>query len=259
MSAITYNLRAEDSSQLPICFRTAATGYKQENVRRSSGIQAHQILFVTEGKGRLILGGKEYPLLRGSAFYTGIRQPVTYLSDSDLVTAFVTFGGYAVDSLAEHYCPGGFLYRESIGVGRFVERIDRMIERYYRPSESGLASSDAYSVFVGFFERDRLSSTPTAAIEAYLMQNFMRRITLEELAAVAHCSVSKLCHDFKAHTGESVMSYLMEYRLRYARSMLVTECHLSVKEVAVSCGFDDVSYFCRTYKRRFDKTPTEER
>ena len=70
------------------------------------------------------------------------------------------------------------------------------------------------------------------------------------------CRVSKyhFCRIFKAATGVSAIQYLNAYRLKIADTML-QNTQRSVSEIASLCGFDDVSYFSRIYKKQFNKTP----
>jgi AraC-like DNA-binding protein len=71
-------------------------------------------------------------------------------------------------------------------------------------------------------------------------------------------SVSGLCHKFKSEFGKTVVEYILEKRLAYARSLLTSGEAVAVKEVAVASGFDDPSYFSRIYKKHYGKTPKED-
>ena len=71
--------------------------------------------------------------------------------------------------------------------------------------------------------------------------------------------MSKLCHEFKRQFGYSVVTYINDVRLGYARELLQNDEATTVKAAAMSCGFEDVSYFCRAYKKKFGVTPTGDR
>jgi AraC-like DNA-binding protein len=69
--------------------------------------------------------------------------------------------------------------------------------------------------------------------------------------------VQKLLHE----TGVTFTARMMELRLQKARMMLANQRHdrLKVSEIAYGCGFNEVSYFNRCFRRRFGASPTQYR
>lgn len=63
--------------------------------------------------------------------------------------------------------------------------------------------------------------------------------------------VQELLHE----TGRSFSERVMELRLQKARRMLERGHDLKVIEIASVCGFNEVSYFNRCFRRRFGVTP----
>lgn len=65
--------------------------------------------------------------------------------------------------------------------------------------------------------------------------------------------VQKLLHD----TGTSLTERVLELRLQQARRMLADRRNdkLKVSDIALSCGFNEISYFNRSFRRRFGDTP----
>ena len=81
----------------------------------------------------------------------------------------------------------------------------------------------------------------------YIRENFDKDITLEDMAAVAGFSNKYFCKFFKAMTGTTPVNYLLTYRVeRAARKLLGSD--LSVTQIAYDCGFNDLSYFIKTFK-----------
>jgi AraC-like DNA-binding protein len=62
-------------------------------------------------------------------------------------------------------------------------------------------------------------------------------------------------------TELSFTERVMELRLQQARAMLTDASHdrLKVSDVALACGFNEVSYFNRCFRRRFGASPTQYR
>ena len=62
-------------------------------------------------------------------------------------------------------------------------------------------------------------------------------------------------------TGTGFTDRVLELRLQKARAMLASPYHdrLRIGDIALACGFNEVSYFNRCFRRRFGETPTQYR
>ena len=81
------------------------------------------------------------------------------------------------------------------------------------------------------------------------------KLILDDIFASCNYSKSKLSKDFKKKYGETVFDMLTRIRLSNAKKQMEEDPTLKIKDVAMSCGFNDCSYFCRMYKRAFGKSP----
>lgn len=92
----------------------------------------------------------------------------------------------------------------------------------------------------------------------YIRENFAKDITLEDMSAVAGFSSKYFCKFFKDMTGTTPINYLLTYRIeRAARKLLGSD--LSVTQIAFDCGFNDLSYFIKTFKAFKHTSPKEYR
>ncbi|MDO4364036.1 MAG: AraC family transcriptional regulator, partial [Clostridia bacterium] len=91
-----------------------------------------------------------------------------------------------------------------------------------------------------------------------IRNDYSKPLTLDDLAREAHLNSQYFCRAFKELTGKSPIDYLNYYRIECAAEQLRLP-DLSVTEVALSCGFNDLSYFNRMFKRRKNMTPTQYR
>lgn len=245
---------------LPIHFYSASDRYQQEPVDRPLGTPVfHQILFVIEGEGLLYCRGRTYPLHRGCAFFTAVNEPSKYLNTNGLVTAFLTACGNAVWDLLKHYNCDGFLFYDSIQPEEYIAAIERLISAYLEHKRQGLLSAMTYAFYTDFFEYQHRTVTGIEKVSLYIEKNFSSKLSLQQLANIGSMSVSKLCHDFKSVFGVTVFQYILDRRLSYAQSLLLTAPLTTTAEAAAACGFDDVSYFCRAYKKKFNCTPKSSR
>lgn len=92
----------------------------------------------------------------------------------------------------------------------------------------------------------------------FIRDNFASDITLDDMAAVAGFSCKYFCKFFKDMTGTTPVNYLMTYRIeRAARKLLGSD--LSITQIAYDCGFNDLSYFIKTFKNFKHVSPKEYR
>src|SRR5271166_6370286 len=91
---------------------------------------------------------------------------------------------------------------------------------------------------------------------SYIESNFRSKLTLPEIAAEAHLSVSHFSRLFGRVVGLAPHEYILSCRLRFAEKILClrgTEC--SMAEIAVESGFADQAHFSRHFHRVFGKAP----
>lgn len=89
---------------------------------------------------------------------------------------------------------------------------------------------------------------------SYMRANFDKPITLTDMADAAEMSPKYFCGFFKQMTRKSPIEYLNTYRIEQASKMLLNSGK-SVTETAFACGFNDLSYFIKTFKTHKNTTP----
>lgn len=104
-----------------------------------------------------------------------------------------------------------------------------------------------------FLEIERLKN-----IFLYIQKNYIRKITIEELAAQSYMSVYYFCRFFKKVIGISPLDYLNHYRIREAARLLKTN-EKSITDIAYAVGFNDSSYFSKIFQKYQRCTPSEYR
>lgn len=89
---------------------------------------------------------------------------------------------------------------------------------------------------------------------AFIESNYNRPVTLQELAQAAGISRKYFSEYFKKLCGKSPIEQLNRYRIEKACEMLI-DSDAPVTDVALDCGFNDLSYFIKTFKRQKGLTP----
>lgn len=92
----------------------------------------------------------------------------------------------------------------------------------------------------------------------YIHAHYSERISLEDLARTAAISKTEVMRCFKSIISKPPVRYLKEYRLRQAAYLLV-HTERSVQQIGESCGFEDSSYFAKSFRALYQMTPTEYR
>ena len=84
--------------------------------------------------------------------------------------------------------------------------------------------------------------------------NFCYNLALEEFAKLSHRSLSTFKRDFRKYYNQPPGKWLLQKRLEYS-AVLLKNPALNVSQVAMDCGFEDLSHFSRTFKEKFGTSP----
>ena len=98
-------------------------------------------------------------------------------------------------------------------------------------------------------KRKRYPASLCAALEA-MEKHPDTSFSLRELAARAKVSSSYLIALFQRYLGTSPIAYATGIRMKTAATQLRNP-YLSIKQIALQCGFRDTNYFCRLFRKHF--------
>lgn len=146
----------------------------------------------------------------------------------------VSFGGSALPRLQE--------LLQSMKFKTNVERLSIMIEVL-----SLMAAKDD-NRFVGKLITEDRNAKRIRKVILYVMNNYHHTITLDDVAKIVDLDKSSFCVFFKKMTGQSFVSYLINYRIEVACQMFNLS-DLNISEVCYACGFKDIPYFNRVFKK----------
>lgn len=106
--------------------------------------------------------------------------------------------------------------------------------------------------------RDNRRAQAVKNVLRRIRSSFGQPLTLEDLAAEAALEPKYFCRVFRQITGRTPINYLNYYRVECAAELLCTT-QGSITDIALECGFGDVSYFSRMFRRYKGQTPGQYR
>jgi len=92
----------------------------------------------------------------------------------------------------------------------------------------------------------------------YMQENFQSALSRESIAEHFRLSPNHVSRLFRQEGRTGFHDYLNIVRVNRAKFML-KNYGITLKEIAANCGYADVGYFCRIFKKATSVTPTEYR
>ena len=84
-------------------------------------------------------------------------------------------------------------------------------------------------------------------IYTFVLENYHRDISVQEVADIIHFAKGSFCRYFKQRTGKTFMDFLIEVRIGNACKLLM-ENEMNINEIAYSCGYNNISNFFHQFK-----------
>ncbi|MEM7105282.1 MAG: AraC family transcriptional regulator [Bacteroidota bacterium] len=116
---------------------------------------------------------------------------------------------------------------------------------------SGLAPEQD---FVNFLFR--LTLPRKRNIKSFMEKNYDKPLKVEDYAYLTGRSISSFRRDFKAYFDITPQKWLKEKRLEKAINML-TKKEMSVTELALETGYENISYFIKAFKEKYGLSPKQ--
>lgn len=220
-------------------------------------INFHDLTYVYKGRSVYLINGVEYHLAQGDFIYVpsgSVRQAYTYSEEpmqcyaANFTLSDIATGTRDIKLGLEPVTSTGVL-AELISLYSELDHI--WVEQSYN------YKMRARAVFMLILDKllcRAASGIPMqqedpriAKIKQYILQNYMRRIEISELAEIAGLNPVYLGAFFKKANGCTIKQYITRIRINNAESLLSTGGY-TVSEAAARSGFDDLFYFSKVYK-----------
>ncbi|SEA18244.1 AraC family transcriptional regulator [Pedobacter hartonius] len=244
-----------------------------------------QLTWIQEGEGTLVAGMNMHLFRAGDIYLFGANMPHVFKSDADyfnadsqkrIRTITVFFNPYdklsALFDLPEMKIIRAFLqdYEGGFKVPKQLipdisdrlqgllnaEGIDQLMQ-FLHLLKTLSSVKDLESLTLNSFPRaiNDNEGMRVASIYNYIIQNYNKPITLEEVAGQAYMTPHAFCRYFKKHTRYTLVSFLNKVRINEACKLLMSGSHNGIAAVAYSCGFNSITNFNRVFKSITGKCP----
>ncbi len=205
--------------------------------------------FREKGTGTFRIGNKSFHTKPGDVLFIPADTPyeVDY-STSESIVVNMEYCNYREAELYE------FQSRSGLALMFLL-----LVEEWRKHHSVNRAKSTIYNILEKIYEYNnaKIDDSSIAECIQYMELNFCDpSLDIKSVCDVGFVSRSNLYRFFQNHFGLSPKQYLIKLRLNKALRLLV-EDELSVKEIALSCGFLDDKYFSRIFKSKYGYPPSQ--
>ena len=120
-------------------------------------------------------------------------------------------------------------------------------------AEYKLLSSTGFTLKSNSLETERMTK-----VHEYILLNFKKNLSLEEVAGIANMTPNSFCRLFKSHTRKTFVTFINEIRIGYA-CKLISENKKATADICYSSGFNNLSNFNRQFKKITKKSPLQDK
>ena len=225
---------------------------------------------VVEGNGTLIYEDTSYSLSAGDCVFIDCRHPYLHTCGQSLWTLkWIHFHGPSCNGVYEKYKErGGLPSFHAVHPDEYLQlwatlftiasSSDYVRDMRINEHLSALLTLLMIESWHPSRQKSAVKQSSVFAVENYLRENYKKRIVLDELADQFFINKYYLSRSFKKKYGLSLWTYLLQLRITEAKTQL-RFTDKTIEQIALDCGFEDLNYFSRTFRRIEGISPSEYR
>jgi len=237
-----------------------------------------QLCYIVKGEGTLIVGDTVSEYQSNDVLVIGSRQPHVFKSDNSvlknsfMISLFFTkrsFGEtfFELDDFKE-IAP---FFNKSKNSFRVTNNKSVLTKLFLKLQKSrDLVKFTVFIKMLAVISNSKIESLSSFVYEKkytdnegkrmrnimdYTLQNFNKKIELDEIAEIANMTSNAFCRYFKQRTNKTFFTFLNELRVENACRLLQNKDY-SIIDVSERSGFKNISNFNRKFKELKKKTPS---
>lgn len=102
---------------------------------------------------------------------------------------------------------------------------------------------------------NQLFSPVTYTFKKIIEANIFSQLNIDELAAQHNLSISSFKREFFKNYNDTPANYIKNKRVQKAAELLIVSSQ-RIKEIAFQCGFNDVANFNKSFKEKYNISPS---
>ncbi len=201
--------------------------------------------FVVSGKGVFQIDEKKYALSGGMMFVIPPFTETYYEADSEDPWEYIWVGFTGTPPLQLNDC------YDIPGALRIFEHMKASHNLHNGKTEFILAQ--LWELFSFLMEENQTKEDPINAALNVIHSQYMIPLSVSQIAASVHLERTYFSKMFSERKGISPQQYLIEYRMKQAKTLL--RLGYSVTTTAISVGYSDIYIFSKIFKQRFGESP----
>ena len=99
-------------------------------------------------------------------------------------------------------------------------------------------------------------TTAVSTVKTYIESHLSEELDRDTLASMVYLNADYLSHLFKKDTGSSLINYIIDRRIARSKELLL-KGEMNIRDIAITCGFQNISYFSRQFKKSTGMTPRQ--
>lgn len=242
---------------------------------------------IAKGNAVINIGSMQYELHAGEAFFINSNILHTAVSCDDDICEIhsVVFHPRAVSGSTDNIiwqkylkplienqdCPGFHLTTDEVWQRHVLDRFTSLW-RSAEAEEYGfeLHIRNELSTMISLFSehqpaanrktfgKEQRNNARIKEMITYIQANYNRELTVEDIASACAVSASECIRCFRTTINTTPIAYLKSYRLQQAALKLQLSTD-KISVIAENCGFQEMSYFAKSFKEVYGCTPSEYR
>ena len=232
---------------------------------------AFEIYYLCHGEREYFIGDEFYKVTDGDLVF--IPQNVLHRTSGKGALRFLIY--FSEGFLARFFTPQMLaalpldrptVFHPDEGLGQLIEaELGSMVKRFEETRTADAASAASIGYLLTLLREKRNHYAPEVytdrrigEIVRYINEHYAEIEDIEDVAGKFYVSKYHLCRIFNKNLGLPLISYLNTIKIRAAAELMHNK-DLSLTEIALRCGFNSSSYFCKVFKSEKGVSPSEYR
>ena len=234
-------------------------GYRQHRMNFDSFL----IMYVLEGSLTVEFQSRKQEVTKNNFILIDCYQEHSYYSDTGWEAVWIHYDGFSARKMYDMIVSklgNIFFLDDSLPI---MNRMARIYQPFTKkePIREVLLSKYLNDILTELIiytplqikEVQRASAIESAKI--YIQEHIQEELRVEVLAKKALMSTYHFIRVFKKETDMTPHEYIINYRLRIAKILLL-ETNMSVNDICFESGFSSASIFCAAFKKCVGVSPT---